>query len=447
MVDALPGHSRRSSLAQGIDLSNDGAISQPKFPARKRPQRVLRFRSKPDVFEYNSSEPSDTEDKSEETVVEAQYTVDAQQHSIQANTAARAPSQGSSAMYRFSAAALILAISVPFLQGAPWFGQASAPALGVTGGVIRRDSKPVLDIHSDILERRDDSPTSVCTRWSHQTALVNGTLYIYGGQATTDPSQTENTWNNDFLTLDLTSNWQISSPPLTGLAQPSGPPNVSNAALWNSHTSLYLYGGEFSWKPVVSPSAFSMWEYNLVTSQWYEHSNPTTSAGANSEPDGQSVQRSAEGAGASVPALGRGWYFGGHQDGYTTEGWSQSIYRIYTQSLLEFTFPGFQNDQVNTLSGGKTAGTDGNWRNITEGGAQSTAGFPERADGLLLYVPGFGPDGILLGVAGGTNQTLQQMNEVDVFDIATSTWYKQATSGSTPEIRVNPCAVVAAAEE
>ena len=39
------------------------------------------------------------------------------------------------------------------------------------------------------------------------------------------------------------------------------------------------------------------------------------------------------------------------------------------------------------------------------------------------------------------------MNVIDVYDIATSTWYKQATSGSTPDIRVNPCAVVASAAD
>ena len=39
------------------------------------------------------------------------------------------------------------------------------------------------------------------------------------------------------------------------------------------------------------------------------------------------------------------------------------------------------------------------------------------------------------------------MNEVDVYDIAGSTWYRQATSGTTPNIRVNPCAVVASAPD
>lgn len=39
------------------------------------------------------------------------------------------------------------------------------------------------------------------------------------------------------------------------------------------------------------------------------------------------------------------------------------------------------------------------------------------------------------------------MNNIDVYDIATSKWYKQSTSGPTPKIRVNPCAVTAAAPD
>lgn len=39
------------------------------------------------------------------------------------------------------------------------------------------------------------------------------------------------------------------------------------------------------------------------------------------------------------------------------------------------------------------------------------------------------------------------MNNIDIYDIATSEWYKQSTSGPTPKIRVNPCAVTAAAAD
>lgn len=242
--------------------------------------------------------------------------------------------------------------------------------------------------------------------------------------------------DNDFLTLDLTKSWQIASPALKQLPQPSGPPPVSNGFLWSSFQSLFLYGGEFSSEPTTSPVPFALWEYNIGSSSWQEHSDPTTSGGANSGPAGEPVQRAAEGAGVSVAGLGRGWYFGGHLDPYTTAGWAQSVPRIYTKSLLQYTFPGSGN-----------APADGTWTNITGGGSQSSAGFPERADGVLVYVPGFGDQGILVGLAGGTADTFTELNVIDVFDIATSMWYKQSTAGPTPKIRVNPCAVVAAAAD
>ena len=155
--------------------------------------------------------------------------------------------------------------------------------------------------------------------------------------------------------------------------------------MWNSHQSLFLYGGEFSEDPYTAPVAYSMWEYSIDSKNWIEHKTPQTAAGDNAAPAGQPVQSSAEGAGFGVSTLGRGWYFGGHLDYHTTEGWSEGTARIYLKSLLEFTFPGFSNSAVETLGDGKTAGQDGAFRNITEGGMQDTAGFTERADGLLVY--------------------------------------------------------------
>lgn len=440
---------QKASATHKQSVFHETGLDDDAVKSKSSPQpdsRKLRFRSKPDIFEFNSgSNQSEATGMVSEAVDQKQTQEKKSQEDTPVVTKPiRGRFDGNSTMYRFGAAAMALAILLPLLNGVSWVGHVSP--IGVSGGVIRRNPNPVLDTRTELVQR-DNSPTDVCVRWAHQTALVNGTLYVYGGEASTTPGQTENTWNNDFLTLDLNSDWQISTPSLVGLPQPSGPPNVSLAALWNSYDSLYLYGGEFSWKPQVYPPAFAMWEYNIGQSTWYEHNSPTTSSGQNSGADGQPVQRAAEGASISIPSLGRGWYFGGHQDGYTTEGWSNWIARIYLTSLLEFTMPGYTNDQVDALSDNKTAGTDGNWRNITSGGLQSTAGFPERADGLLLYVPGFGANGILLGLAGGTNTTYQQMNEIDVFDIATSVWYKQATSGETPNIRVDPCAVVAAAPD
>jgi hypothetical protein len=96
-------------------------------------------------------------------------------------------------------------------------------------------------------------------------------------------------------------------------------------------------------------------------------------------------------------------------DYLTTYEWNIGIDRIYLKSLLEFTYPGFGNEQVEELKGGKTAGEGGVYRNVTEGGLQDTAGFPERADGVLVYIPGFAAEGLLLGLTGGVNDSFVRM--------------------------------------
>lgn len=95
---------------------------------------------------------------------------------------------------------------------------------------------------------------------------------------------------------------------------------------------------------------------------------------------------------------------------YTTEGWSNQIAREYLKSLLEFTHPGYANTGVYSLGSTNAAGSGGVYRNITEGGLQADAGFTERADGVLVYVPGWSDEGIILGLAGGTNETFVRSN-------------------------------------
>lgn len=364
--------------------------------------------------------------------------------------------------------AFTLLILISVLHETPFVAKSGTIILGAKAGII--DPSRIRgqdDVEGKLLASRQNTDPNVCSRWSQQSALVNGTIYVYGGHATTTQGQKSNTWTNDFFTIDVTKSWDISAPVVSGLAQPSGPPNVSNGYLWNSYTSLFLYGGEFSDNPFVTPSPFSLWEYDIASSSWTEHKNPQTSAGNNSDPANQPVQRSAEGAGISVPELGRGYYFAGHLDQSTTPGWSNQIFRTFLKSLLEYTFPGYSNTGVQSLSGGKTAGDDGTWRNITQGGIQDTATFPNRADSALVYVPGYGASGILVSIGGGTNVSFvsrirvhvatqwsltdiplqTQMNVIDVFDIATSTWYKQSTAGSYPTLRVNPCAVAASAPD
>ncbi|KAK3323721.1 hypothetical protein B0T19DRAFT_212537 [Cercophora scortea] len=357
-------------------------------------------------------------------------------------TVSSAPPSTMASFTRLSAIALLIAVVVP---GSTYYsGKSQVLFNGADAGVIpNRPQGP-----GPFLEPRADSPTQVCRRWAHQAAQLNGTLYIYGGNAKTSSDQTASTWNNDFLTLDLTKSWDTSSPSLRGLPQPSGPPAVAMGYLWNDYNNLYLYGGYFSDNPYVEPAPVSTWKYAIGSQTWTEYKAPKTSAGNNSDADGVPVQRSAEGAGLSVPELGTSWYFGGHLDLSTTPGWSNQIYRVYLKSLLEFTHPGFTNNGVYSLADGTGAGDGGVYRNITEGGLQTNSGFTERADGALVFVPGWGEKGVLIGLAGGTNDTFaDDLSTLDVYDIASSVWYHQQTSGDPPSYRVNPCAVIASAPD
>ncbi|KAL8707214.1 MAG: hypothetical protein Q9220_007708 [cf. Caloplaca sp. 1 TL-2023] len=342
---------------------------------------------------------------------------------------------------------LLILIAFPLLHETSWLRIPGTSIIGARAGVIRSVDQEPEGAPFRKLQTRANTDTDVCSRFAMQSALINSTMYVYGGHSTQQPGQTSGTWTNDFFTVDLSKSWDISAPVVSGLPQPSGPPAVANGMLWNSYDSLYLYGGIVSDTPPATPDPYSLWEYQIKSAKWVEHQNPKTSDGNNSDSGNQVVLQSGEGAGISIPELGRGYFFAGHSDHFTTPGWSIQTARLYLKSLLEFTFPGYTNDGVKDLSGGKTAGSDGAWRNVTQGGIQDTAKFPSRADGALVYVPGFGAEGILLSIAGGTNVSYSQMNVIDVYDIASSMWYKQATSGKYPSLRVNPCAVAASAPD
>ncbi|RYP62504.1 hypothetical protein DL771_009712 [Monosporascus sp. 5C6A] len=317
---------------------------------------------------------------------------------------------------RVSTIALLIAVVLP--SSSYNNGRQTAKISGAEAAVITDPE--------NVLVARQNSPTDVCTRWAGQY--------------------------NDFLTLDLTESWDIVSPALTGLPRPDGPPAVSLGYLWNDYNRLFLYGGQFSDDPPRTPEPVSTWVYDISSSTWTEFEDPRTSAGNYSAPAGERVQRSSEGAGVSVPELGVSWYFGGHLDMYTTQGWSNQVARVYLRSLLEFTHPGYSNSGVDELhSSGAPEG--GAYRNITQGGIQNERGFTERADGVLVYVPGWGPHGILLGLGGGsvgdheTTDAYASMTTIDVYDIKTSEWYHQETRGEAPRVRVNPCAVVFSAPD
>lgn len=144
---------------------------------------------------------------------------------------------------------------------------------------------------------------------------------------------------------------------------PNGPPPVANGYLWDDGKILYQYGGIFSDAPDKEPTEFALWAYNTETGKWLDVTSETKVSG---DSDTKEIGRVGEGAGATVPGRGLGFYFGGHLDYYTTKGWDKSIPRVYLKSLLEF--------DMNTKT----------FRNVTRDGLEKS-GVPERADGVLAF--------------------------------------------------------------
>lgn len=124
-------------------------------------------------------------------------------------SAASAPQATFSTFPRVAILAFLVAIVIPGISyrgtGKP---NANIPADGVGAGST---GGPEAMTDTIIFEKRADSPIDICTRWAHQSmytksfkslttdistgAVVNGTVYIYGGQAKTSPGQSSNTWS------------------------------------------------------------------------------------------------------------------------------------------------------------------------------------------------------------------------------------------------------------
>lgn len=95
-------------------------------------------------------------------------------------------------LFQFLGLVALVALAFP-----SFFGSSASsnmmPAMAEAGSVGRKPR-----IVKEIAGKRQSTSTDVCKRWSGQSALVNGTLYYYGGRATTSASQTTNEWSKFF---------------------------------------------------------------------------------------------------------------------------------------------------------------------------------------------------------------------------------------------------------
>ncbi|EFX04685.1 hypothetical protein CMQ_1613 [Grosmannia clavigera kw1407] len=267
-----------------------------------------------------------------------------------------------------------------------------------------------------------DPVTDFCRRFGHQTAVIDRRLYIDGGLVNWNPMQSDpanysNTW---LLYQDLDHNSDSSMPALhANLSKNSTVPNVSGGFLWADDVNkmLFLFGGEYYQQPPPA-NTLALWAYDVLHNYWIQRSPPPASQ--------TNVYSVAYGAGVSVSDRGEGYYYGGWLSNTSVAGWSGPP--LASSGLLRY------NLDAST------------WANNT--GPDDV----RRAEGVLLYLPA--GDGGLLVYFGGVidpyaNGTVseQSLDTVFIYDVLSSKWYSQNTTGSIPGDRRRFCAGVTWTED
>jgi hypothetical protein len=156
--------------------------------ARLRPAKMLRFRSRNDIFNDRGEKLDDDEDDWESICDEDDANDSLPLVAIPAQSFMPAK------LYRLGLFSVLLALMLPIMQLNP------LKHVGVRGGAIPTNSIQA-NAERLTLARRDDAPTDVCRRFSGASAVVNGTLYMYGFRKMSKQQQKDNTWSRLLRTL------------------------------------------------------------------------------------------------------------------------------------------------------------------------------------------------------------------------------------------------------
>jgi hypothetical protein len=182
---------RRMSVFTEVGLVDEQKIQEERSPVRAhgetlkrlRPVKILRFRSHNDVFDQRGEDREDDEDEWESI-----YDEDEADDSIPSMTTSATQTFMPTRLYRLGLLSLLLALMLPIIQINP------LKHIGVRAGAVPAELIRA-NAERSVLVRREDSPTDACRRWSGQSAIVNGTLYMYGFRRTTEAQQKDNTWS------------------------------------------------------------------------------------------------------------------------------------------------------------------------------------------------------------------------------------------------------------
>lgn len=207
---------------------------------------------------------------------------------------------------------------------------------------------------------------------------------------------------------DLNRNSVDGMPQLyANLSKNASIPSASGAALWADSVNkrLFLFGGEF-FNELQTPFT-NLLSYDILADNWVSFGPP------NGPITGVSF-----GASVSIPERGEGYYYGGWLSNASTPDWKGPPQA--TSGLVRYSM------DLNT------------WSNNT--GPDDLG----RAEGVLVHIPA-GDGGLLVyfgGIVDLGNGTMvgQPMDTVFIYDVVNSKWYRQAVSGTTPNMRRRFCA-------
>ena len=154
---------RRSSVFTEVGLEGHDPFIDQKIRVDSRPKLGVRFRSNVSIVEP-TVEP--------ESILPP------------------AP-QGSNFFLRMPISHMALFVALMAVVLPTFHGSSNVVSPLAEAGVVR----PRVDELVTLPEKRQNADTAVCKRWSGQSAVVNGTMYYYGGRSMTSADQTSGTWS------------------------------------------------------------------------------------------------------------------------------------------------------------------------------------------------------------------------------------------------------------
>ncbi|KAF7527860.1 hypothetical protein G7054_g10336 [Neopestalotiopsis clavispora] len=260
-----------------------------------------------------------------------------------------------------------------------------------------------------------DPVNNFCRRFGHQTAVIDRKLYIDGGFINYSPLEDDPTnYTNTFLSYnDLDEIAAGGMPQLySNLSKNATIPSVNGAVLWADTVNkyLFLYGGQSTVSP---PTELSLYSYDTLNNYWTILDVP------------QSLASASYGAGVSVSEIGQAYYYGGWQSNASSPGWTGG--QAATTGLIHYDMDA---QRMDNMTGPDNTG---------------------RAEGSMVYLPV--SDGGMLIYFGGSQDpgngsvVGQPMDQIFVFDIASSRWYTQTASGDIPGMRARFCSGVTWADD